>query len=158
SLGKAVMPDWVRGVDRLSQASQQADFQCAFLWSANDCLQETLHFAALREITHLDTIRPDLFPIVADPLRVRVLMNPVDRWNPPIPGFPGNHFVRQNHELLDMLVRNIILFTHQADSPSLAIQFYARLRHIEFKGPVIEPAFPEYRGKLPGTMDLLIHG
>ena len=148
------MTERIGRVSRSAQTSQQTDFQCAFLMPSHQYFQKALHFPPLRKIADLDPVRLNLVSIISEPLRIRFLMNPVDGRNRSFSGLPGNQFVRQEHELLDQLMRNIVLFAHQADCLSFRIQDHAHFRHVQFQGALLEPPLPQDRREAPGAMDI----
>ena len=154
--GEPVVTERIGRISRFAQTSQKADFQCGFLRSSHHYFQKPLHFAPLRKIAYLNPVRPDLVSIVGESLRIRFLMNPVDGWNQSFSGLPGDQFVRQEHELLDKLMRNIVFLADKPDRLSFVIQNNAHFWHVQFQGTLLETPFSQNCGKPPGSMEIAL--
>src|SRR5205085_9641527 len=99
--GETVMSERLRSVTRSLQAFEQTDLKRLLFRLAANRREKALDFFALRQIADLVTEAENEFPIFAKLFRIRILMNPEDRGNRPVPQLAGDGFVCREHEFFD---------------------------------------------------------
>ena len=95
--------------------------------------QKFLDFSWFAEITTGDPVEANLRAKLLETNRIRMLMDPVDAGFAQLKESGGNGFVSEEHELLDELVRLVVLDLLNINDPAPLIETKAGFRGREFK-------------------------
>src|SRR5713101_3211144 len=92
------------------------------------------------------------FTILGEFFRIGIFMDSVNRWDGPLSKLACDRFVRREHELLDQLMRFIVLNALQFYRFARCIDIYLHLWKIEIERAVLETFAAQERGELPRGM------
>ncbi len=133
------MPDGAGSVPGLLERSQQGELDGIFLGRAVDKLQQFLQLASMCQFPHLVPESLGVDPEIDQFVLVRIFMDPVEAGKVQAGNVTGDRFVGGQHELLDQLMRDVILNLLDRNRASILAEADLGFREIKIQGSLLEP-------------------
>ena len=143
-------------VARALERTQQPDAQRVPCGMLGDAVRQAPHFRAVLQVAAFDAERPDLVPVLVQPLGIRFLMHAMQRHPVHLAQTDGHGLVGQEHELLDQLVGLVIEVLLEAQHVAARIQPDLDLARTQFQRASLEARPTQPLGQQPGILDHVV--
>ena len=137
---------------RALQTLQESDLERLFFRFPAQRSEQPLKFRSMGQIACLVMVAEDKSPKLSQFLRIRILVNAVDRRNAAILKFKRDRFISREHKLLDQLMRLIVFDAFHPNRSPILVEDHFHFRKIEIERAAFESSPPEQRRQLPGRV------
>ncbi len=158
TLGETVVAERFNGVTGSHKGFKEADLEGGTNGEAVEPLQEPLDFEPVIEIPGLNVVAEHFLPVFLEAAGIGFFMDAVDGGAFQVEQAGGYGFVREEHEFLDQLMRNVVLDFFDTGNRTVFVETNFHFGKVEREGAGLEAAGSNGLSETMGAVKHLLNG